>query len=280
VSAGGEAGARFAFVQFDFSGPLPLAEGRYVVRDATGEVERILVVADAKAPAHVPRRSPRRRRPRGADPAVPGVAVARLTVIEAEPLGGNEARQWMRSLRDESAAEQVVRAALGVVNRALHAAALTARDPQPRELGIGAALGVRAGLGPGDEVAEGHWSEALDLPAAAVRRRRRADALHADERCAAILGGRETPEPAETLLLRARADLDAGRVREFALQLEAGVEAMATGLDEGVDALRERVRAGAAAARAGEVDAATLDELTEALAACERLLRRRLAGRT
>ena len=41
-----------------------------------------------------------------------------------------------------------------------------------------------------------------------------------------MLGGREQIDACETLLLRARADLDAGRLREAALQLRVGLEAL------------------------------------------------------
>ena len=46
-----------------------------------------------------------------------------------------------------------------------------------------------------------------------------------------MLGGRERLDACETLLLRARADLDAGRRREAALQLRVGLEAMLVELD-------------------------------------------------
>ena len=41
-----------------------------------------------------------------------------------------------------------------------------------------------------------------------------------------MLGGRERVDACETLLLRARADLDGGREREAALQLRVGLEAL------------------------------------------------------
>ena len=46
-----------------------------------------------------------------------------------------------------------------------------------------------------------------------------------------MLGGRERIDACETLLLRARADLDAGRDREAALQLRVGLEALLVELD-------------------------------------------------
>ena len=47
-----------------------------------------------------------------------------------------------------------------------------------------------------------------------------------EERFAALLGGRESPLAAEELVLRARADLDAGRPREAALQARVALEAL------------------------------------------------------
>jgi hypothetical protein len=280
-----DAAGPFAFVQFDFAGPLGLEEGRYVVRGGDEGVERILVVADAQAPAHLPRRSPRRARARKADLAPPPPPVRRLTVIEPGGLGSNEAAGgWLQAARDEKAGEALVAEALAVVNRALHAGALAAFDPHPRELGVGAALAIRVGYGDGEDVAEGRWREALDLPGPGARHARRADALRSDERFAAILGGRVSPGPAETLLFRARADRDAGREREFALQLRPALAALVADLPPGEerDALEARgERASKAADRAltRGLDATTVDELTETLSLCERVLRRRAVGR-
>ena len=47
-----------------------------------------------------------------------------------------------------------------------------------------------------------------------------------EERFAALLGGREEVLPAEELVLRARADLNAGRVAEAALQARVAIEAL------------------------------------------------------
>ena len=73
-------------------------------------------------------------------------------------------------------------------------------------------------------------------PTAASARRascRRTDARRArrsmeapEERFAALLGGREEVLPAEELVLRARADLNAGRLREAALQARVALEAL------------------------------------------------------
>jgi hypothetical protein len=261
---------------------LGLEEGRYVVRDQAEEVERVLVVADARAPAHLRRRARRRARARRAAEAIPAAPIRRLTVIEPTPLdSADAAAEWLRRARDEQTGEQIASRALAVVNRALHAAALAAGDPHPRELGIVAALVVRAGVGSGDEVAEGRWSEALELPGPGARRERRADSLHSDERFAAILGGRESPPPSETLLLRARADLEAGRSREAALQLRAAVEALLAdaGAREALEGQGEEADRLARKAAGGPLDAEAVAALAKALASCERVVRRRAVNR-
>jgi hypothetical protein len=274
----------FAFVQFDFPGPLGLEEGRYVVRaPGTDTAERILVIADALAPAHLPRRAPRRKaRAQRAEERPPDAPIRRLTVIEADSLAGpDEAAAWLKETKEEEAAEAQVAEALGVVNHALHAAALAAADPHPRELGVRAALAIRVGYGSGDEVAEGRWADALELPGLAARRERRADVLRSDERFAAIIGGREAPSPAETLLLRARADHDAGRERELALQLRAAVEALLVEPDPppGLADRKTGIEGAARAAAAGSLDDTMVAELVETLEICERAMRRRAVER-
>jgi hypothetical protein len=101
-----------------------------------------------------------------------------------------------------------------------------------------------------------------------------------------VLAGREQIDVCETLLLRARADLDQGRAREAALQLRVGLEALLAELpgkagpdqEEDLAALRERLErtvAAAGEALSGELSAERTDELAETLGTCERVLRRR-----
>ena len=54
-----------------------------------------------------------------------------------------------------------------------------------------------------------------------------------EERYAAILGGRDRGLAGEELVLRARMDLDAGRVREAALQARVALEALLAELPSG-----------------------------------------------
>jgi hypothetical protein len=104
---------------------------------------------------------------------------------------------------------------------------------------------------------------------------------------AAILGGRERADACETLLLRARADLDAGRDREAALQLRVGLEALLVelkgaladpGHEEDMGTLgARRSEAGEAAneALAGALTPERREQVEELLKLSERILRRR-----
>ena len=76
---------------------------------------------------------------------------------------------------------------------------------------------ISAGWGEGEQVADGRWLHARELPAraragAARARRDRSAALRPQERLAALLGGRSTALLCEELTLRARLDLDQGRL--------------------------------------------------------------------
>ena len=152
-------------------------------------------------------------------------------------------------------------------------------------------MAVRIGFGEGEQVAAGRYASAREVDVwagGASRRRRRAEELRPQERVAAVLGGREPIDPCETLLLRARADLDAGRDREAALQLRVGLEALLVelqgaladpGHEQDMATLGERRgEAGKAAEAAlGQRPRArsTLVAVRELLEICERVLRRR-----
>jgi len=276
-------------VQFEFAGRLGLADGRYLAREDDGE--RVLVIETAGAPPP-PRR--RRRRPRrveaGAGPAP--LPLTRVTAVRAqEPFDSPErAERWLgETLAAEDRTEAAVTAALALLNRALHAHAVAGADPHGAELGVERASVVRVGHGSGKEVAAGRFSEAHEVDARppGSRRAQRAEELGPQERVAAVIGGRERLDACETLILRARADLDAGRRREAALQLRVGLEALLIELDgalsdpehdEDMAALeRRKGEAGAAANAALRGDLSLDDErgVTELLELCERVLRRR-----
>jgi hypothetical protein len=264
------------FVQLELPGSLGLPDGRYLARDQD-EGERVLILRTLGAP-----RRGRRRRPRRVASSEPQrVAVTRATVAGGRQFPDRRsADSWLNSVAGDSerrAAE--VRGATRVLNRALHALRAAARDPLVQDVGATRALAVRIGYGTGEELADGRWAEAREL---ASPRRRRLDEVGAQTRVAAVLARREEVSPVETLLLRARLDLEAGREREAALELRPVVESLLAapgppprGAGPGREELR-RLRAAvdeaAAAALGGELPAELVQAVREAVEAARALL--------
>ena len=283
--------ARFRFVQMDVPGRIGIDDGRYLLRATDERAETVIVVQTLGAQA-AGRSRRRRRRPRPADPPeLPAeVPVTRFTVIPAEERAANDAARELDALAgDSEAAEEAVLTGLRSANRLVRAHRIATQDPYGHEIGRSAPLAVRVGFGTGGELADGQWTRALDIPPP-ERRRRRADALRPQERLAELPAGREEIEACETLLLRARADLDQGRLREAGLQLLPGVDALLAelperggpGQEEDLGDLRERrehlVRVAAAALR-GDLTAEQTEQIADAVGVCERILRRRQALR-
>jgi hypothetical protein len=216
------------------------------------------------------------------------VPVTTLTAIRPEDLGRDEdADGWLERLReDHDAAAAELAAALTVINRAVHAQRTASLDPHLPDVSAEHALVVRIGYGEGEALVDGRFSHAIELPRG--ERRRRLEALRPQERVAAVLSGGEEVPACELPILRARADVDSGRVREAALQLRVGLEAMlaetealaAPGQEDDFAALEARRRVtGEAANEAlyGALSRERLLELTETLRLCERVLRRHRA---
>jgi hypothetical protein len=275
----------------DFAGTLTLADGRYLARDGV-EGESVLVVETLGAPPPPLRR---RRRPRRAEPGAEAspLPLTRVTAVRAfAPFESEEdAARWLdEAVEAEDTADTLVEDGVRLLNRALHAQAVAGADPHGQELTPERAVAVRVGYGNGEEVAESGFSAAREVDvwaSGASRRRRQQEDLRPQERLAAVLGGREQADACETLLLRARGDLDAGRGREAALQLRVGLEALLVELrgaladadhDEDMAALNgRRAEAGEAAnaALAGELTPEQEGRVRELLEICERILRRR-----
>jgi hypothetical protein len=131
---------------------------------------------------------------------------------------------------------------------------------------------ARLGYGSGEAVADGRLSEAMEVPRPKARRAKRSMEAP-EERFAALLGAREPQLVAEELVLRARADLNAGQPREAALQALVALEALG-----GLAALREAVGSAANAALAGDLDTASVQALTAAVEEMETALRRHRLG--
>ena len=221
----------FRFVQFELPWALGPADGRYVVRETAGDrPSHVLVLATLGAPE---RRRLRDRRGRAAAPEPPPtpVTTARATVVDAEPVSRAQAERWAAAAGTDEAL-----AALAVVTRAVRAHRVASADPAVREPSLEQALVVRVGHGAGEQVAEGRWSAARELPPAPAPRQRRAAGLRPQERTAALLGGHGQALVCEELAVRAQADLDAGQLRAAALQLRIALEAALAELPAAADA--------------------------------------------
>jgi hypothetical protein len=280
----------FGFTQLEFPGTVSVADGRYVIRD--GSEERVLAIETAGAPPPPRRRRRRSREAEGASAPKP-LPLTRVTAIRAfASFDGEEgAAAWLgAAVANDAAIDELLAEGTDLLNRALHAHAVASADPNPQVLTPDRATTARIGYGSGEEVAVGDFTAAREVDAGATgssRRRQRADELRPQARLAAVLGGREQIDVCELLLLRARADLDAGRVREAALQLRVGFEALLVelkgalsdpGHEEDMTALtarRNEVGDLANQALRNDLNPTQLNTLHELLPLCERVLRRR-----
>jgi hypothetical protein len=161
------------------------------------------------------------------------------------------------------------------LNAVLRVHRAAAADPYVREVSRSVANVVRVGYGSGDRVADGRFSAAYELPDD-VRRGRRGEAMAPLERLAAVLSGTEDVGVGEELVLRARLDLDAGRMREAALQARIALEALLAEIGHAGElaAHREAVGDAANAALRGDLDAEQESAVAEAVLEMRRALRR------
>ncbi len=303
----------FVFIQLEFPWALGPADGRYLIRDsADGEPERVVVLGMLEAGRQslstptAPRwsgasmlRGVRRARsmPTGPEPAL--IATTRVTVIDPLSLAAdNQARAWLAELDRE----REIGAAVAMVNRVIHSHRIAAADPYIHEVSAAQALVIRAGWGEGEQVADGRWLHARALPSpgghgSGVRSvgsrrgpgRDRSWALRPQERLAALLGARGTPLLCEELALRARQDLDHGRLAHAALELDraytlAVPELQAEGRQDlairiaELEQLRPGVQDQALLTLAQNGDAFDEEVLTHALERLEAALRARTAA--
>ncbi len=225
----------------------------------------------------------KQRRPAEPEPEPAPVSTGRATIIDVgEPMASQEqARTWL-----SAAGEDYLVEGLAVLNRALHAFRLVTADPYLNSVGREATLVARIGYGGGEQVADGLWTDAVELELRSERQRR-ARVLTPQARLAAVLGGRERALACEDLTLRARLDVDHGRDREAALQvlvaLDATIAEVATDptapmlpkrLDE-LRGLREAVTKAAQQALTGPLDADSREAVEFALGRIEAILRAR-----
>ncbi len=100
-------------------------------------------------------------------------------------------------------ARDTVGEALALLNRAIHGHRLAAADPYVGEVSEAMAMATRIGYGSGEQVADGDWEEARELPPPELKR---SMLLTPQQRLAALLAGRDVALACEDLALRARLD--------------------------------------------------------------------------
>jgi len=217
-----------------------------------------------------------RRRTREVSAAEPEpVPTSRATIVRADPFeSAADAEQWLDTAEDAHA--EALGDATRELNYVLRSHRAAADDPYARDVRPEHALVVRLGHGDGDQVAEGRYTRAVELPREPPKRKR-GEALAPQERLAALLGGRESLLVGEELLLRARLDLDVGRPREAALQARVALEALLGELEDRFGAplrtLREPVARAANAALDGDLspeDVAAVEHAVEQMTAAAR----------
>ena len=147
----------FGFVQLEFGFLLGPPDGRYIVRPtADALVESVLVLSTLGAPQRARLGARRARAVTTADPEA--VPTSRATIVAASPLSSPAA--WLAELDRDAEVDSAV----AVLNHALRAHRAATADPYVAEVSRDRALVVRLGYGSGDEVADGRYGEAIELP--------------------------------------------------------------------------------------------------------------------
>lgn len=228
-----------------------------------------------------------RVRPIEGDPPATPLPLTRATLIRPRPFERrDDAAAWLERVCGEAELwGSLTSEAAAVLNRALHVHRTATGDPYAGDVDPARAVAIRFGYGSGDDVAEGRWQEARELPASERRKLRGRDleAMRPQERIAAVLGGRERVGPHEEPILRARADLNAGRAATAALQLEAGLALLVRTMPETDPEAAARIAEAHGVAREQrravlDGGAADADALERALQAAESQMRRRALG--
>lgn len=272
----------FGFVQFEFGFQLGPADGRYLLRsEPDAPPERVIVLSTVGAPKR--RSLGGGRRAKAVEEAQPEpVPTTRATLIRAEPFAAEaDAAAWLAKLKaDGEAAEGEARDGARVLNTVMRAHRAAAADPWARDVSPRHALVTRVGYGHGEQLADGRFAAAIELPRA-PRKSTRSERLTPQERLAAVLGAREQQLACEELVLRARADLEAGRPREAALEARIALEAIAAELEGTraaarlgeLEGTRRAIGEAANAALRAEPPAELQQAVAEAVETMERALR-------
>lgn len=225
------------FAQLDFPGALVLGEGRYVVRAAAGDSPDVLALRILGAPRAASRLKRGRPVALESEPAATPLPLSRVTLVKSAPFADEQAaRAWLDDVAgDDEMTAGLTAETCRTMNRALQAHRVSAPDAYVADLHPAAAVAVRFGYGSGEEVAEGRWSAAFELPEAKRRGLRSAliDGVGAQERIAAVLGGRDAVRPEESLLLTAELAAAERRYAEAAIAAAAAAQTLASGASGG-----------------------------------------------
>lgn len=239
----------FPFLQAELPFELGPPDGRRVLRnEPSGDAEWVIVLETvggrrAAAPRRRGAAVSRRRVPPQPEPE--SVPVTRATTIDPDAFDTeHRAQAWLAAL----APEQEVQRAFAALNRLLYDHRIAAADAYACDVSPHQALVLRVGFGEGEQVAYGRWLQAreLTLPPRGARRRgwgvSPTDPIggRREERLSALLTGRERALLCEELALRARSDLDTGRIAHAAIELDRAYAAAAVELpgQQGVEMLR------------------------------------------
>lgn len=281
------AGRVFGFVQFEFGFLLGPADGRYLLRpEERAPPERVIVLRTLGAPEGRLLGRKRVRPVEGAEPEP--VPTVRATLIRADPFAAaGEAEAWLDRLRHHrDALDEECLAGARVLNALMRAHRAAAADPWARDVSPAQALAVRVGYGDGDQVADGRFASALEVPHE-PRRATRAERIAPQERLAAVLAARAEQLVCEELVLRARADVEAERPREAALEARVALEAaiaelepdtIGAGAGAALAGHRAAIGEAANAALRGDPSAELQAAVAEAVTALERAIRRHRAA--
>jgi hypothetical protein len=244
----------------------------------------VLVVGVVAAPAsHTRLLRKARQAERQAPPAE--VPLSLVTFVKGtEPLSHpRDAARRLDAIRlSEDEQQRWVRRGLGVLNLAIRAYRTGAPDPYAIEVTRRDARRVRIGYGTTEEVQNGLWQEAVELPPPLRSRPKRIERLRPSEAVAVVLSGEAEVLESEDLLLRALIDLDQGRTRAAAYQAAGAMRLLPLELGSRPGANRidlaslaepaERAEELVALATAGPLEAADVQELESIIEAVEDVL--------
>jgi hypothetical protein len=295
----------FSFVQFEFTHSLGPHAGRYVVAnsgrgrsasldpalDARNEQlagvshgvgsSDVLVIGVVGAPA-AGRRLLRRARQVEHDAPPADVPLSVATFVKGtRPLPNlGAAESELEEVRFSDEHQQPwVDEGLRVLNLAIRGHRAGAPDPYAVDVTQRDARRIRIGFGTTEQVQDGLWQQAFELPPPARPRSRRIERLRPAEAVAAVLSGKNEVLEGEDLLSRALIDLDHSRTRAAAFGVAAAIRLLASELSSQpaaeLDSLRARAELAerlTGAAAGGPLDATQVRELESLIAALEDLL--------